>query len=43
MINYLTKGILTWLILILFAAVPFVNDLLIKLTNKKYGQKLIWQ
>ena len=36
-------AIIFWAFIIFIFAIPFINDLIIKLTNKKYKQPLIWQ
>lgn len=36
-------AIIFWAFIIFIFAIPFINDLIIKLTNKNYKQPLIWQ
>ncbi len=42
-INYLIASCIFWSGTILFIAWPFINDLLIKATNKNYSQTLLWE
>lgn len=42
-ISSLVACLIFWVGVILFIGFPFLNDLLIKLINKKYSQALLWQ
>lgn len=42
-INSLVACLIFWIGVVLFIGFPFLNDLLIKLTNKNYSQALLWQ
>jgi hypothetical protein len=36
-------SIFFWVFTIVSLGLPFLNDLLIKLTNKNYSEKLLWE
>lgn len=42
-VNQMIAAILFWVFVVLFLLLPFINDLIIKMTNKNYDQPLMWQ
>jgi hypothetical protein len=42
-INILYQSIIFWAFALFFFFIPFINDLLIKISNKNYTEKLLWQ